>query len=189
MPAAVESVGSVEGRVKASLQSVRAPRWGLLPPVGRHPVKKVGDSEGQSKSLLAESAPTGTYGPYQASGWATLAKKQKKCQVGLEDNTAGYGQEKLWVNMAICLVSPVLYFDLRPGQYAIPKLCTGRPVTERNRVGGIWLMKWDKKKKSHGTLIDWCIGREWPVKCMTVISAWWRLNMPFQGLSGRWTII
>ena len=49
------------------------------------------------------------------------------------------------------------------------------------------------KKNSHGTLIDWCIGREWPVNCMTVISAWWRSNMRFQRssrrLSGRWTII
>ena len=67
------------------------------------------------------------------------------------------------------------------------------PVIERNRIGGIWLMKWDKAKKSHGTLIDWCTGREWPVNCMTVISTWWRSNMPFQRLSGRlsghWTII
>ena len=49
------------------------------------------------------------------------------------------------------------------------------------------------KKNSHGTLIDWCTGREWPVNCMTVISAWWRSNMRFQRssrrLSGRWTII
>ena len=41
------------------------------------------------------------------------------------------------------------------------------------------------KKNSHGTLIDWCTGREWPVNCMTVISAWWRLNMRFQRSSGR----
>ena len=49
------------------------------------------------------------------------------------------------------------------------------------------------KKHSHGTLIDWCTGREWPVNCMTVISAWSRSNMRFQRLSGRssgrWTII
>ena len=47
-----------------------------------------------------------------------------------------------------------------------------------------WLTKWDKVK-SHDTLIDWCIGREWPLNCMTVISAWWRSNMPFQRLSER----
>ena len=40
-------------------------------------------------------------------------------------------------------------------------------------------------KKSHGTLIDWCTGIEWPVNCMIVISAWWRSNMPFQRMSGR----
>ena len=34
--------------------------------------------------------------------------------------------------------------------------------------------------KSHATLTDWCTGRKWPVNCMTVISAWWRSNMPFQ---------
>ena len=48
-------------------------------------------------------------------------------------------------------------------------------------------------KKSHDTLIDWRTGREWPLNCMTVISAWWRLNMRFQRSSGRssrhWTII
>ena len=53
--------------------------------------------------------------------------------------------------------------------------------------------KWDKLKKSHDTLIDWRTGREWLVYCMTVISAWWRLNMQFQRSSGRssgrWTII
>ena len=27
-------------------------------------------------------------------------------------------------------------------------------------------------KKSHYTLIDWRTGREWPLNCMTVISAW-----------------
>ena len=54
-------------------------------------------------------------------------------------------------------------------------------VMRGNRVGGNWLMKWDElKKNSHGTLIDWCTGRGWPLNCMTVISAWWRLNI-------RWT--
>ena len=46
-----------------------------------------------------------------------------------------------------------------------------------------WLTKWDTVK-AHDTLIDWCTGREWPLNCMTVISAW-RSNMPFQRLSGR----
>ena len=55
MSAAVE-------RVKASLQSVRASRWGLRPPVVRSPVKRVGDSEGQSQRHLAvgKNAPLGS---------------------------------------------------------------------------------------------------------------------------------
>ena len=36
------------------------------------------------------------------------------------------------------------------------------------------------KKKIHYTLIDWCTGREWPLNCMTVISARWRSHRPFQ---------
>ena len=47
-----------------------------------------------------------------------------------------------------------------------------------------WLTIWDKIK-SHGTLIDWCTGREWPVNCMTVISPRWQSNMPFQGQRKR----
>ena len=47
-------------------------------------------------------------------------------------------------------------------------------------VGENWLMKSDEVKNSHGTLIDWCTGREWPLNCMTVISAWRRLNIRFQ---------
>ena len=31
----------------------------------------------QSQLAVTESAPAGACGPYQASGWATLAKKQK----------------------------------------------------------------------------------------------------------------
>ena len=49
-----------------------------------------------------------------------------------------------------------------------------------------WLTIWDKVK-SHGSLIDWCIGREGLVNCMTVISARWQSNMPFQG-QRKWHI-
>ena len=38
------------------------------------------------------------------------------------------------------------------------------------------------KKESHCAVKKWCTGREWPVKCITVISARWRSHMPFQ----RW---
>ena len=71
-------------------------------------VETVGNSEGQSGSQLVvtESAPAGVCGPYQASGWATLAEKQEKCEVGLENNAACNGQEKkLWVNIAISFAS------------------------------------------------------------------------------------
>ena len=99
---------TVKARVRASLQSLRAPHWGLLPPVGCPPVERVRDSEGWSQSQFAvtETVPAGACGSYQASGWATSAEKQMKCQVGLEDNTAFYSQEKkLWVNIATCLAS------------------------------------------------------------------------------------
>ena len=81
----------------------------------------------------------------------------------------------------------ILTFD--PAKHTIPKWCTGRkwhiPMASNRKKSRrrIWLTKWDKVK-AHDTLIDWCTGREWPLNCMTVISAWWRSNMPFQRLSG-----
>ena len=84
----------------------------------------------------------------------------------------------------------VLYFDLQPGQTCHFKVMHWKEVThsngsyERKLRRHAWLTKWDKVKKSHDTLIDWCTEREWPLNCMTVISAWWRSNMPFQRLSG-----
>ena len=66
------------------------------------------------------------------------------------------------------------------------------PVIERDRVGGLRLIIWDMVKVPL-CQTDWCTGREWPPNCMTVISAWWRLNIRFQrsgGRScGRWIII
>ena len=75
-------------------------------------------------------------------------------------------------------------------KHAIPKWCTGRKwhilMASNRKISHrrIWLTKWDKVKP-HDTLMDWCTEREWPVNCMTVISAWWRSNMPFHRLSGR----
>ena len=82
----------------------------------------------------------------------------------------------------------ILTFD--SAKHVIPKWCTGRkwhiPMASNRKKSRrrILLTKWDKVK-AHDTLIDWCTGREWPLNCMTVISAWWRSNMPFQRLSGR----
>ena len=46
---------TVKARVRASLQSVKASRWGLLLLVERPPIVGVVDSEGQSESKLAVS--------------------------------------------------------------------------------------------------------------------------------------
>ena len=82
----------------------------------------------------------------------------------------------------------MLTFD--PAKHAIPKWCTGRkwhiPMDGNRKKSRRrnWLTKWDKVK-AHDTLIDWCTGIEWPLNGMTVISAWWRSNIPFQRLRGR----
>ena len=94
----------------------------------------------------------------------------------------------IFVCIAFLWMCCILTFD--PVKHAIPKWCTGRkwhiPMASNRKKSRrrIWLTKWDKVK-AHDTLIDWCIGRELPLNCMTVISAWWRSNMPFQRLSGR----
>ena len=70
----------------------------------------------------------------------------------------------------------LLYIDLRPSQTCHSKdggSAYSIGVGELGRRYGIGL-------KSHGTLTDWCTGKEWHVYCMTVISTWWRSNMPFK---------
>ena len=80
-----------------------------------------------------------------------------------------------------------MYIDLRPGQTCHSKVMHRKEVThsdgsyEKKSHRRALLTIWDKVK-SHGTLIDWCTGREWPANCMTVIFACWRSNMPFQRL-------
>ena len=94
----------------------------------------------------------------------------------------------------------LLYFGLWPGQKCHSKVMHRKEVThsngsyERKSRGPKLADEMGRgKKNSHGTLIDWCTGREWPVNCMTVISAGWRSIIPFQKssrlLSGRWIII
>ena len=71
----------------------------------------------------------------------------------------------------------MFYIDLRPGQ-----TCHSKDGESAYSIGGDELgWRCGTGLKSHGTLTNWCTGREWPVNCMTVISAWWRSNMPFQG--------
>ena len=91
----------------------------------------------------------------------------------------------------------ILTFE--PGQKCYSKVMHRKEVThsngsyERKSRGRKLADEMGRAKKSHDTLIDWRTGREWPLNCMTVISAWWRLNMRFQRSSGRssrrWTII
>ena len=97
----------------------------------------------------------------------------------------------MWVCLySICLCVYVLYIDLRPSETCHSKVIHRKKVTHSDGSYGkksrrrAWVTIWDKVK-SHGTVIVWCTKREWPVNCMTVISVWWRSNMPFQRLSGR----
>ena len=104
------------------------------------------------------------------------------------------------IRMIIKIRIEVLCFDLRP---APPKMLFQGdapegsdtfqwPVIERDHVGGLRLIIWDKVKVPL-CQTDWCTGREWALNCMTVIFAWWRLNIQFQRSSGRscrrWIII
>ena len=78
-----------------------------------------------------------------------------------------------------------------PSKHAITKWCTGRkwhiPMASNRKKSRRrkFANKMGQAKKNHDTLIDWHTGREWPLNCMAVISAWWRLNMRFQRSSGR----
>ena len=63
-----------------------------------------------------------------------------------------------------------------PSKHAIPKKAEVAYSISVGELG--W--QYGKRLKSHGTFTNWCTGREWPVNCKTVISAWWRSNMPFQ---------
>ena len=63
-----------------------------------------------------------------------------------------------------------------PAKHALPK------TAEVLYSVGVGELGWQYGTglRSHGTVTNWCTGREWPVNCMTVISARWRSNMPFQ---------
>ena len=93
--------------------------------------------------------------------------------------------------------SVIFWPSTRP-KNAIPRWCTGRKwhipmASNRKRSRG--RIKVYNMGQGEGPTVplQWCIGREWPVNCMTVISAWWRLNIRFQRSNGRscgrWIII
>ena len=106
MPAAVESVRDNEGQRKKKKKQFAVSESALL----------VAAASYWSASSLESWR---QWGP-ACSQWECPAKlccpqrppvkqsfpRSRKSAVGLEDNTACYGQEKLWVNMAICFVSP-----------------------------------------------------------------------------------
>ena len=99
-------------------------------------------------------------------------------------------------SIIISLHVTLLCFDLLTRQkMPFSRWCTGSgwhilmAVMRGNNVGRNWLMKWDEQEKFPWYTTEWCTGREWPLNCMTVISAWWRLNIRFQRSSGRRTII
>ena len=72
--------------------------------------------------------------------------------------------------------SRLLYIDLQPCQ-----TCHSKDGRSAYSIG-VGKLGWQYGTgiKSHGTVTDGCTGREWPVNCMTVISARWWSNMPFQ---------
>ena len=82
----------------------------------------------------------------------------------------GHFIKSLWRSIGL------LYIDLRPRQ-----TCHSKDGRSAYSIGvGELGWQYGTGLKSHGTVTNWCTGREWPVNCMTVISAWWRSNMPFQ---------
>ena len=70
----------------------------------------------------------------------------------------------------------MLYIDLRPCQTCHSKDGRSAYSIDVGELG--W--QYGTGLKSHGTVTNWCTGREWPVNCMTVISVRWRSHMPFQ---------
>ena len=76
----------------------------------------------------------------------------------------------MWRNWFCCILTS------DPAKHAIPKTAE---VAYSIGVGELgW--QYGTGLKSHGTVANWCTGREWAMNCMTVISARWRSNMPFQ---------
>ena len=80
--------------------------------------------------------------------------------------------------LLLCWRVRLLYFDLQPGQTCHSKVMLRKEMTHsygQKSKEIAWADLADELRQgrnSHGTLIDWCTGREWPVNRITVISAW-----------------
>ena len=94
-------------------------------------------------------------------------------------------------------ISVIFWPSTRP-KNAIPRWCTGRkwhiPMANNRKRSRGRIKAYNMGQGEGPTMpLQWCTGRKWPVNCMTVISAWWRLNIRFQRSSGRscgrWIII
>ena len=107
--------------------------------------------------------------------WKQFQKKTIFCisyRLGLLGVLLGY----LLVLFLLMYLCHMLTSD--PAKHAIPKAAE---VAYSIGVGELgW--QYGTGLKSHGTVTNWCTGREWPGNCMTVISTRWQSNMPFQ----RW---
>ena len=92
----------------------------------------------------------------------------------------------------------VIFWPSTRPKNAIPRWCTGRkwhiPMASNRKRSRGQIKAYNMGQGEGPTVpLQWCTGREWPVNCMTIISAWWRLNIRFQRSSGRscgrWIII
>ena len=105
----------------------------------------------------------------------------------------------VWNGIVFDIESVIVIFwpSTRP-KNAIQRWYTGRKwhipmASNRKRLRGR-IKAYEMGQGEGPTMpLQWCTGREWPVNCMTVISAWSRLNIRFQRSSGRscgrWLII
>ena len=76
--------------------------------------------------------------------------------------------------MYLCIWCSILTPDL--AKHAIPKTAEFAYPIGVGKLG----RQYGTGSKPHGTVTNWCTGRECPGNCMTVISARWRSIMPFQ---------
>ena len=127
--------------------------------------------------------------PARAEGLVNMVSIFKRGKTDLNSEFSPF-QNKFF-NQGYRTQSALLWFRRRDGFIPSPSVVywpSTRPDKPFQRRGSCifhwrrraWLTIWGKVK-SRGTVIDWCTGRELLVNCMTVISAWWQSNMPFQG--------